>query len=245
MSALAVDVGLRYLAHCFLRVEGLEPKPRKRKREEPQEWETVLGLAPKIQEGDWRVEPLGPETTRNYRQVPEALLLEWTAAYFQRYQHLFLEAGTVIIEMQKTCRLRVVAGGLFALVAHHRSAAGKSAPVFQHALRKLSWLHPQISKPGNYRERKAAAIRLCRELMEVMPSPFPGIFQAARKKDDLADALLHCAWVLTASTEPGLRPAQAALPQLGPGDASCRTTRAGRRRSGVAQAAAPPDGGAA
>ena len=198
---LSFDVGLRHLAFCDITVgTGDDPAAGATVHR----WEVV--------------DVTGPRATKKKAgidETTEALLLALDAR--------FSEAGgptydVVLIENQPACKnpmMKSVQMVLYTYFQVMRLYAGNVGAVrLVSATRKLSMRHvPAVISPADapvistapalaptqaaaYRERKLAAVRLCRHYLDEVMHDAASTAQlsASRKKDDLCDCMLQALW---------------------------------------------------
>lgn len=110
---------------------------------------------------------------------------------------LFRESDFVVIESQMTASMKAISAAFFAAL---RSRFPTLTVLFQHGGVKLSFGDLQAALGGEplrldtYALRKRAAVRAARHFCQQCPSALPSEgapLEAAKKADDLADALLH------------------------------------------------------
>lgn len=181
---LAVDIGLRNLAHCLLRCPGAPPQVIRAPTTNPSWVDSAALLASgAVTVQCWEVLALCPPATP-VRRLSDGAVCEQVVAYFTEHRALYEQADVVVIEQQRTARMRLAAAALQALVLH----LGRRVHL-QHGGRKLAWagLPPGVTT-RTYHQRKRLAVELCAAAVQ-----HPA-FAASRKKDDLADALLHALW---------------------------------------------------
>lgn len=193
---LAIDIGLRNLAYCFLAFDCAQcvrrhtgtlssttPASRRRQGvvttvlkptcEVP--WQMVIHVANTLHEEhmQWRTLALGSTTVANFRRISEAQLLQWIAEFFAAHRHLFCEADIVVIEQQRGARLRVLAGALYALAHQARMVGLKtSVPELQTPFCKLAFAHVlPSSSDGRLDGQSSTAARKRRETTTKTPRP--------------------------------------------------------------------------
>ena len=169
----AVDVGVKHLSCVLLRLEAGATA------------DATAALRGATLE-EWAVEAL---TAPSFADVLEAAV-----RFVERRRETLRGCRAVVIEQQMAPRMRCVAAALYAAARAH---APETRVLFQPAASKLRWA-PEVwslapgARTDSYSRRKTAASRLCAGLLRAAGQTAAAQqLSAARKKDDLADALLH------------------------------------------------------
>jgi len=184
---MAIDPGVINLAYCIL--EWDDPAPAG----------TLGDLGRALHEGrlrivEWAVLPVAP----GGRRGAIAVVLEGVVAFLRARVAVFATLERVVIEQQmNACMKQVTAclyGGLRALCPH--VAVAQQSAGRKLAFGDLAAFAPADASSGSvplatYAQRKRAAVAAVARLLEAGPALPLATFGASRKKDDLADALLH------------------------------------------------------
>ena len=170
MLGVAIDVGVKNMALCALRLGAPDSEP------------TLEAAAALVQSAEivaWEVVALTPaENTFAARCAS-------IAEYVSQRRSIFEGADFLVLEHQMQAPMRVVAGAVF-------SAVRMVSPVpfaFQLSRMKLAW--PGVEAPTGYSARKKMAVQLVHRVVQDSSPEFQRLFGASTKKDDLADAMLH------------------------------------------------------
>ena len=228
----AVDVGVKHLSCALLRF----PRVDEDVAVSPLESATSLLRASTLEE--WSVEAL---TAPSFAEVLEAAV-----RFVERRRDALRRCDAIVIEQQMAPKMRCVAAALFGAA---RSLAPDAKVLFQPASSKLDW-HETVyaalapgARTDSYGRRKTAAVRLCGGLLAAAGQQAAAAQLAAgRKKDDLADALLHGLRFAAAASRPPRRAAKrprapSSAPGRNEGSSSFRS-RAGTPRPAAASAPA-------
>ena len=188
LRVLAIDVGVKHLSCAVLRfpaVRGGEACVD----DDAAAFATATLRSAELEE--WTVEALTSDSASSSRFSD---VLEAAVRFVAARRDLVQRCDAVVLEQQMAPRMRCVAAALFAAA---RSFGGARV-VFQPASAKLAWdaavfaaLAPG-ARTDSYSRRKTAAVRLCAGLLRAAgQEAASATLAASRKKDDLADALLH------------------------------------------------------
>lgn len=187
---LAIDPGVVNLAYCVLEWDAATPPPS----------ELSLTLAHEaLQAGrlrvlDWAVLPL----LATGRTGAITAVLAGVVDFLLARADMIRGLGRVVIEQQMKASMKQVAaclyGGLRGLCPGI-DVAMQSASL-KLAFGDLAAFAPSDGATGavaltTYSQRKRAAVAVAARLLEAMPPATAATFRASKKKDDLADALLH------------------------------------------------------
>lgn len=201
---VALDVGQRNLSLCALRC--------------PLDFSSIVNTSstPLLRDAKillqhtalerWEVVSLnGTEQAQTFAERCKAI-----AEFVKSRKDLFAGASAVIVEHQMHSLMRCLAAALFAAI--HVYASESAKVVSQHSNMKLQWRdvteHCRCANPQDlkkYNVRKRAAVECAEYLLKEEEGPGAGahekkhedlrrmrdLLDSARKKDDLADALLH------------------------------------------------------
>jgi len=117
-------------------------------------------------------------------------LFEGVVGLVQSQLQLLGSCDAIVIETQMTARMKAIAACLFGAL---RALLPEARVAFQSASAKLSFGDLASFSDGRvqtYAQRKKTAVQCARALCAGCPSQAQ-LLAAAKKKDDLADALLH------------------------------------------------------
>lgn len=115
--------------------------------------------------------------------------LDAAIAWFTSQRQLF-EVDVVVIEQQMTARMKALSVALYTCIKLSYPDAGV---YFQSASKKLSWRISDLFQDyslKSYYQRKQTAVRIASHLISTQPR-MVAVWDQHKKKDDLADSLLH------------------------------------------------------
>jgi hypothetical protein len=190
LRVLALDIGISNMAHCIVafpergaarseRVAATEPLKLAR---------ALLGESTIV---EWKRSSIGCS-----RGATTADLVDMALVYYRRNRSAFLGCDEAVIEQQPAARMRNIAVAIFALLR----ADGITAR-FQGASQKLAFGAQAMSAylgesadARHYRSRKRLGEQLVRRLITEHDRHVDELrlFVCEKKRDDLADCLLHC-----------------------------------------------------
>jgi hypothetical protein len=193
-TVVAIDVGIKNMAVCVVRfpagadAEEAPPNTLEWAKAHLKNAEVVL----------WEVGALLTGARPCFADEIDAVVV-WALARTQFFEN----ATCVVIEQQMAPKMRCLSAALFASL---RAVAPLARFVFQRSTFKLLWADLALCVPGasidTYCERKWAAEGAVRFLLDLpavvrgsrtrtQAQPDADVFLSSKKKDDLADALLH------------------------------------------------------
>jgi hypothetical protein len=175
MRVVGIDVGAKNMALCSLELEPVRTNILAEVRDRLSDdcvkyW------------GVFEVIPARATTTKQ---------MEIVIAWVTENQHLFSVATHVVIEQQMTARMKNICTCIYVCV---RNINKDAVIVIQPASKKLMWSDIGSFVIGgdikSYYQRKKTAISIARELFCDCACASETL-ATSKKKDDLADALLH------------------------------------------------------
>ena len=150
----------------------------------------------------WDVLALASQKRPTHEQLFEGVVM-----LVRSQLELLRSCDTIVIETQMTARMKAIAACLFGAL---RALLPEARVAFQSASAKLSFGDLASFSDGRtqtYAQRKKTAVQCARALCAGCPAQ-SAVFAAAKKKDDLADAMLHAlAALAVAPPPPKKRPA--------------------------------------
>ena len=166
---VAIDVGSTNMALCALRFSTAQKKKKTCSldyaRDELHRSELIC----------WEVVALAGSKTFGEKSTS-------IANFVKERQSIFEAADIIIIEHQMQAPMRCIAAALFASIR----MISEASFIFQQSKMKLQW--EGVQAPSTYNARKKMAIQLTSSLLT---PEMASIFEISKKKDDLADSLLH------------------------------------------------------
>ena len=193
LRVLSVDVGVRHLSFAVLRVAAAaaEASGATTKGKAP---EGALERAVELLRGgeveEWRVQELERGDPASF-----SALLEAATRFVADRGDALARCDVLVLEQQMAPQMRCVASAIYAAA---RTRAPELRVVMQPGSAKLAWDAAGLEAfaPGartdSYHGRKKAAVQLCGALLTSAGRVASlEAFRSHRKRDDLADALLH------------------------------------------------------
>jgi hypothetical protein len=175
MRVVGIDVGAKNMAVCSLEIEPVRTNSLAVVRDHLSD-ECVKY---------WGVFEVIPSRATTTKQLE--LVINW----INENQHIFSEATHVVIEQQMTARMKNISTCIYVCVRNINKDAVIS---IQPASKKLLWSDIESfvinGDIKSYYQRKKTAICIARELF-CDCNHAAEILSSSKKKDDLADSLLH------------------------------------------------------
>ena len=199
MLCVAVDVGLRNMSLCALRLPSLEGSRPPR---------CLEGAKRRLRQAHVEAWETSALIERGAKEASFVAQAKAVACFVNARRDLFTRADFLVVEHQMAPKMRGLAAALFAAVA----VLKPELPMhFQMSGAKLAWDDLPVAAPGarldTYNGRKKAAVSATHWLLDLEPQPprkrkrleaslCPGrtmacILSQSDKQDDLADSLLH------------------------------------------------------
>ena len=188
MRICAVDIGIVNMATCVLACgnPGSSSCPLERCQELLKGSEIV----------SWSVEDIRSGSARAVRTLSTAQVIEMTSEYVTRHSELLATCDVIVIEQQPAAKMRNASIALYCFI---RSALKNTHVAFQPACRKLDWgcnlrqFLPSADTTTKSRRKSTATCLVDALLRACGDSKTQALetFRKHRKKDDMADALLH------------------------------------------------------
>lgn len=182
---LAIDPGIVNLAMCVLEWDVAEPPP-------PALSLTSLNgclVDGRLRVVEWLVLPL----LASGRSGSIPAVLSGVVDFLLARAELMRSLHYVVIEQQMKASMKQVAACLYGGI---RALCPRAAVTLQSAALKLAFgdlaaFSPDFSALATYAQRKKAAIAAASRLLPALAPAQADVFRRSKKKDDLADALLH------------------------------------------------------
>lgn len=176
MRVCGIDIGICNLSYA---VVAFEPQPVTQSTPDITRAEHILAQGENI--CAWSVETL----PLCEGQCAVERVARGCVAFVEQKAELLASCDVVVLEQQMCERMRIVAAALCAaLVGIHPTVR----TTFQSSRCKLQWKGTDLDTSTYYR-RKRSAVTLCSRVLG--QGPRAAEFAAHKKKDDLADSLLH------------------------------------------------------
>ena len=218
MKVLAFDVGLVNCSWCLLACDCADVRA------------CLASAQEALDGGRVRVEAL-ELVAFGKKATAFATLCENVVAFVTSQASLLEQVNVCVIETQMTSKMKAISAALYAAV---RCRHPSCEVLFQAATAKLSFSDVAAFTGSSllgssYSERKRLAVLIVKQLLQgaaAVPDACKRVFFSSKKKDDLADALLHALAALCARS--GDAPAGGArkrAPQSRPGAVGARTKR--------------------
>jgi hypothetical protein len=184
MRVFSIDPGTVHCGFCCLSLQHQTTRC-------PPSLESLEGC---LDRGDVVVHDWGLVQLASSRHATAASTYDKALEFLRRSDATLRDADLLVIETQMTSRMKCVSACFYTAA---RCLYPQLQVLFQSASCKLNFadLHLFIrdAAPASYASRKKAAVTAARRLADSPAFP-PGLaqtFKKERKKDDLADALLH------------------------------------------------------
>lgn len=181
MKLLSIDVGLVNMGMCILSSSQGEHVPSLSKLQKDFEAGTISIV-------DWRVVQLAPT-----KKAPASVVFDAIIKFFNG-QDILCDWDVVVIETQMSARMKALAACIYGVL---KCKLPQSKVFFQSASAKLNfadsaaYIDSQTAPTSTYAQRKKTAVTIVSRLVTAVSPTVSAIFLRAKKKDDLADSLLH------------------------------------------------------
>jgi hypothetical protein len=187
MKVLAIDVGLVNCSCCVAEA-CCECLP-------------VLGqLHELVDAGTLGIECLESVKLGTNKNATAASIFDNVIAFLQARTASFAEVDAIVIETQMSARMKAIAAAFYTAA---RCLFPRAAVLFQSATAKLNFAdlvaYCEGAASATYAQRKKTSVAIAKKLLAANVRPeIKQTFSAAKKKDDLSDALLHALAALCA-----------------------------------------------
>jgi len=190
MKVLAIDVGLVNCSYCLLEAHGEEALV------------PVLARAHELLDaGGLELQQLDSVKLGANKHAAAAATFDNLLTFLRGHAADFAEVDVVAIETQMSARMKAIAAAFYVAA---RCLFPRAAVLFQSASAKLNFAdlaaYSDVAASATYAQRKKTAVCVARTLLTArVPPELRQAFLKAKKKDDLADALLHALAALCAT----------------------------------------------
>jgi hypothetical protein len=198
MKVLAIDVGLVNCSYCVLETSA-SCTP------------ALHALHAQIASGAVSVERLELVKLGANKHAGAAATYDHILSFLRARLLMLTSITLIVIETQMTARMKAIAAAFYVAT---KCLCPHAAVLFQSASAKLNFAdlanYCEAPAPlGTYAQRKRTAVLAAKKLMTACSHPdLQQAFLKAKKKDDLADALLHALAALCAHSRSAAPKAQ-------------------------------------
>ena len=229
MRVLAFDIGQNNFAYCALQARSAEYSP------------CLVRFEDSLKVGDLCVEAWRVLQVTSAKRPSVQTVLDGVVQLVRDQLELIRSVDVVVIEQQMTRRMCVISACLFGAV---RALAPAVQVYHQSASLKLgfgdlaAFLPGHSAALGTYCQRKQVAVKVARRLCGSAGDEAERTFASSKKKDDLADSLLHALAALAVRctpprAAPKRRRVESAAPVASASSASASSASASEATSGL------------